>query len=189
LQEDTNAVVNGNRVCISRFLGLPLFHPHVPSIPLFPFAIAFSSSSSSSFLAVPFAVPSPPPSQQPLSLWHLNFSFRIFASAATTTMSKCFYGHPHHQSDPYHHHFYFQVLSIFNILFILFYDMIVYYKEEFLHKRESIHDINKHCNPPKQHFVLPIEIFGTNNMTVQYCRYSFTHSIIFSLIKKLLIIC
>ena len=67
--------------------------------------------------------------------------------------------------------------------------MIVYWKEEFLQERESIHDINEHCNPPKQHFVLHIEIFDTNNMAVQYCRYSFTHSIIFSILKKFLIIC
>jgi len=59
--------------------------------------------------------------------------------------------------------------------------MTVYCKKEFLQERESIHDINGHCNPPKPHFVLPIEIFGTDNMTVQYCRYSFTHSITFFL--------
>ena len=108
LQEDTKTVVSGNRVCISRFLGLPLFPPHLPSVPLFPFAIVFSSSSSS--LAVSFAVPSPPPSQQPLSrlsLFEIWTSLsavllprplppRQGASAATTTTSKCFRGHPHH---------------------------------------------------------------------------------------------
>jgi len=96
LHEDTNAVVSGNRVCISCFLGLPLFPSRVPSVPLFPFAIAFSSSSS--FLTTT--------SLSSLSLFDIWTSLsavllprppppRRGASVATTTMSKCFRGHPH----------------------------------------------------------------------------------------------
>ena len=43
--------------------------------------------------------------------------------------------------------------------------------------------VGGHCNPPKQHFVVPIEAFekmaiwktGTGNMPVEYRRYSFLH--------------
>ena len=108
LHEDTNAVVSGNRVCISCFLGLPLFPSRVPSVPLFPFAIAFSSSSS--FLATT--------SLSSLSLFDIWTSLsavllsrppppRRGASVATTTTSKCFRGHPHHHVS----------LSLFDIFF------------------------------------------------------------------------